>query len=375
MKAPQPPRRRLATRLLIAQGLVIAAGGVTLALVAVLVSPPLFHLHVRRALGTVTHSVATHLDEAFFTSVTLSLGIGAIVAIGTALAVSWVLSSRIARPIEALSDAADDIASGELGARAPTPPANDEMADLTTAFNRMAATIESTEATRQRLLADLAHELRTPLSTVEGYLEGLADGVVPADASTWALLQDATARLRRLVDDVALVSRVEERQLDLALEPLAPEALVTDAVGAMQARFAAKDVALETAIDPATPVVHVDRQRVGEILANLLENALHHTPAGGRVTVRATPADGGAAVTVADTGEGIRAEDLPHVFERFYRADPARRSSRGSGIGLTIARAIAVAHGGRLMATSDGPGTGAAFTLWLPRVPGPPQEQ
>ncbi len=211
----------------------------------------------------------------------------------------------------------------------------------------MATALESAERKRRELLTD-----------VEGYLEGRADGVVPADHETWHLLQAETARLRRLVDDLAKVSRAEEeeRQLDL---PSTPDLLVAAAVQAPAPAYAAKGVALETKLDRRLPHVDVDPDRIAEVLANVLDNALRYTPTGGRVGVSAAGRGKQVELVVADTGEGIAPEHLERVFERFFRADPARaRTAGGSGIGLAIARAIVEAHGGRAHAESEGLGWG-----------------
>lgn len=367
---PHPPRRRLARRLLTANVLVILAGSVTLGVVALLVSPSLFHLHVGRALGPISESVARHLDQALSTALLVALGIGTAAAVVTALAVSWVLSSRLARPIEELSRTAERLARGDLTARAVTPSVDDELADLTVTFNTLATGLEHTEDTRRRLLSDLAHELRTPLSTVEGYLEGLRDGVVKPDEDTWATLQDAAERLRRLVDDVALVSRAEEGQLGLERHDLASDVLILDAVAAARDGFNRDGIVLECFLAPDLPRVRVDGDRIHQVIANLLSNARRHTSAGGKVTVAARRRGRHVVITVTDTGTGIDPVDLPHVFERFYRADTSRRSGSGSGIGLTIARAIATAHDGDLVASSDGPDTGSRFTLRLPEDAG-----
>lgn len=359
------PRRRLARRLLRAQMVVIAAGAVTLAVTAAVVGPPLFRLHVNRALGPVTDVVAAHLDEALSTSLALSLGIGIGVATVAALTVSWVLSSRIARPVEALSDAANRLRAGDLRARAPQAVSSDELADLTDEFNDMAAALEHTEDTRRRLLADLAHELRTPLATLDGYLEGLADGVVDPGPATWSILRDAAGRLDRLVDDISTVSRAEEGRLDLDLQTVDVKTVVTDVADAKTGVSRTDEIAVIVDPAPNVPAVIADRHRLTQVLDNLLTNALRHTPAGGTVTVTTRAGADAVTVVVSDTGEGITAEHLPRIFERFYRADPSR-SGGGSGIGLTISRAIAHAHGGDLTAASAGAGNGASFTLTVP---------
>ena len=360
------PRRRLARRLLLGQVLVIAVGLLTLSGVAVVAGPPVFRHHVREALGEVTPVVAAHLDEAFTTTVLLAGGLGVTAAIGAALIVSLLLASRIARPVEALFGAAQRIADGHLDARAPAPTHDDELADLTAAFNDMADALEHTEDQRRRLLADLAHELRTPLATVDAYLEGLQDGVVVADDDAWATLQEASGRLRRLVDDLTLVSRAEEGRLDLELARLDPAELVRRALRASEIEAERAGVELHDRLPHALPLVAGDDARLRQVLANLLDNAVRHTPVGGSVTLSCDADPHGVAIHVTDSGCGIASDALPHVFERFYRADPSREHHGGSGIGLTISRAIAHAHGGELTAHSEGGGRGARFTLWLP---------
>jgi len=365
-------RQSLAARLLLAQLLVIIAGSATLALVALAVAPGIFHDHVRRSGVVVPDDVARHLDKAFGAAVLIALAVAIGAAVLTALAVSTFLSLRIVTPIRALAEAAERIAKGAYAARVPAT-GSDEIAVLAGAFNEMAAALESAERKRRELLTDVAHELRTPLATVEGYLEGLADGVVPADPETWSLLQAETGRLRRLVDDLAKVSRAEERQLDLHSTQSNPGLLVAAAVQAAAPGYAAKGVVLETKLDRRLPSVDVDPDRIAEVLANILDNALRHTPTGGRAEVAAAGRGEQVELVVADTGEGIAPEHLERVFERFFRADPARtRTAGGSGIGLAIARAIVEAHGGRVHAESQGPGLGARFVITLPATPGNP---
>lgn len=350
------------------QILVVLAGGAAMGAVAFLAAPPIFRDHVRRAVGPVSDIVAHHLDEALTETLTIALTIGIGAAILTAAAVSWLLATRIARPIEDLSTTAEQLAAGDLHARATIPATDDELADLTTSFNAMAASLEYTEQTRRQLLSDLAHELRTPLATVEGYHEALRDGVVEADPATLAILADATDRLRRLIDDIAVVSRAEEGRLDLRMQTLDLRDLAQSAVDAARPTADAARVTFTCELLPDPVRVQGDPDRLAQALANLLANAIQHTPAGGRVTVSVRIDRRHAILEVTDTGAGIAAEHLPHLFQRFYRADPARRRSAGSGIGLTISRAIVTHHGGRLTAHSPGPDRGSTFTIQLPRA-------
>lgn len=359
-------RHSLAGKLLLAQLLVIVAGSVTLLLVALSIAPGLFRGHVREALGLVPEDVSRHLDQAFDDAVLVALAVAIGAAAVTAAAVSWFLSVRIVRPLGQLARAAERIARGNYGERVPMA-GSDELTILATAFNEMAASLESAELRRRQLLSDVAHELRTPLATIEGYVEAVRDGVMPATAGTWVVLETECERLRRLVDDLQKVSRAEERQLDLYARPIAPASLVAAAVQAASPAYTAKGVALKTAVSPSLPELVVDRDRVGEVLANLLENALRHTPSGGLVEVRAEGRGGEIELTISDSGEGIAPEHLTRLFERFYRVDSGRTRERGgSGIGLAIARALVEAHGGGVRAESDGVGKGARFTVTLP---------
>jgi two-component system, OmpR family, sensor histidine kinase BaeS len=358
--------RRLVRRLFVGQLLAILIGAAVLGMVAFLVAPPIFHDHIRRAMGPVSDVVGHHLDEALSETLLLALVLGVLVAAAAAAGVSWLLASRIAKPVEELSRTADELAAGRLDARAPRPVVDDELADLTQAFNGMADAIEHTEETRRRLLADLAHELRTPLATLEAYHEGLRDGVVQADGETLGTLQDATERLQRLVEDLSLVSRAEEGQLTHDPRPTGVVELVRAATEAIGPVARERGVQVVTDVPGEEVVVDGDRDRLAQVLANLLTNALEHSTAGGTITASVRTTGDEVVVELTDTGSGIGPDHLPHVFERFYRADPSRRRVAGSGIGLTISRAIVRRHGGELTAHSEGSGRGATFTVRLP---------
>jgi signal transduction histidine kinase len=360
--------RGLAVRLLAAQLLVIAAGAVTLLLAALAVGPSLFRSHVRMALGTVSPDLARHLDDAFAAAGGIALGISAAAAVIAAVAVSLLITRRIARPLRDLRQAAAAVTAGDYTTRIQESGLGSELDELAGAFNTMAAAMQATEATRRRLLADAAHELRTPLTTLNAYLEGLADGVRSPGQDTWDIMTAQTARLRRLADDISLVSRAEEGQLPVHPVRGAPGDLVTAAVTAARPAFDAKGVRLTAQVASGLPDVSADPDRIGQVLAGLLANALRYTPPGGSVRVAvAAHAGKGVQITVTDTGDGIAPQHLPHIFERFYRADAARDTAHGgSGIGLTIARALVAVQGGTLTAASDGPGTGSCFTITLP---------
>ena len=259
------------------------------------------------------------------------------------------------------------MASGHYGTRVPATGAGIEVDAVAEAFNTMAERLDGTEQTRRRLLADLAHEMRTPVSVLTIYLDALHDGVTAWDQTTATVMTDQLARLTRLVEDMHDVSRAEEGRLDLDCTDETLDQLFQATTETHHEAFAAQGVQLILQVRQDS-TVRVDRQRIGQILDNLLTNALRHTPTGGTVTLSADRAPTGQArVTVTDTGEGITAEQLGQVFERFYRGDSARdRDHGGSGVGLAIARALAEAHGGTLTAASIGGGHGATFTLCLP---------
>jgi signal transduction histidine kinase len=362
----------LALRLFVSQTLIVVAGAVTLVLVAVVVAPGLFRMRTHAMAGPMMSGpLAQDLNQALARTLLVSLAIAVAAGLATSLAVSWFITRRLTRPITEMAGLAARIAGGDYDARVPPSGLGVEFATLDNAFNRMAATLQDTERRRRELLSDLAHELRTPIATVDSFLEGIEDDVIPAGPDTWRTMRQQTGRLRRLVDDIDNVSRAAERRIELRAEPLDIRDVADEAVHAASAACVEKGVRLrhQRAATPARAVADPDRLR--EILDNLLGNALRHTPRGGTVTVSTATVRDGVEVAVRDTGEGIAGEHLPHVFERFYRVDPARsRSTGGTGIGLTIARALAQAHGGDLRAASDGAGSGATFTLHLP-PPGP----
>jgi signal transduction histidine kinase len=357
----------LAGRLFAAQALVVFVGAVTLGLVAVAVGPAIFRDHLRQVFGQVDPATARHVEEAFASANAISLGLALLAALVAALGVSAYVAQRVARPVGQLAEAASDVAEGRYEARVSVTGMGAEFDTVAEAFNAMAARLADVETTRHRLLADLGHELRTPVATIEAYVEAAEDGVAVADEDTWLVLRAQTDRLRRLAEDLAAVSRAEEHRLDLHRRRVVAAELVRSALAAARPRYTTKGVTLDERITPDAGEVDADAERMGQVLGNLLDNALRHTPAGGRVTV-AVDRDGPTVrFTVTDTGEGIDPEHLPHLFERFYRADRARdRDHGGSGIGLAIARAIVTGHGGRVAAGSAGRGAGATFTVELP---------
>lgn len=359
-------RSGFAGRLLVAQALVLVAGALTTWLVASAVGPGIFHDHLERAGVGHTSSETQHVEEAFASALLVSLSVALLAAVVAALAVSWYFSRRVQRSISPVTTAASQVAAGRYDARVPDPGLGGEFATLADTFNALSERLGTVETTRRRMLADLAHEMRTPLATIDAHLEAVEDGVRELDHDTLGVLRDSTQRLRRLAEDIGAVSRAEEGGLDIHPGPVDPAPLADAAVDAAGDRYAAKGVGLETRLRTRQPVM-ADPDRIGQVLTNLLDNALRHTPSGGAVTLSCDQVDRWVQFTVADTGEGIPTEHLGHVFDRFYRVDTARdRNHGGSGIGLSIAKALVEAHGGGISVASAGRGEGTVFTIRLP---------
>lgn len=358
-------RSRFAARLLVAQALVLAAGALTTWLVASLVGPTIFTNHLREAGDDHTTEETGHLEQAFASALLVSISLALLASVLAALAVSWYFSRRVQRSIDSVAEAAAQIATGHYGARVSDPGLGEEFTTLALSYNRLAEKMEATEATRRSMLADLAHEMRTPLATIDAHLEAVEDGIRPLDKETLGVVRGSTGRLRRLAEDMAALSRAEE---GLHLTPELTDAveLATSAAEAARDRFVARGVHLATDLAEAGQV-RVDADRMGQVLGNLLDNALRHTPEGGTVTLTCRRVGGWVEYHVTDTGDGVAAEHLPHLFDRFYRVDTSRDRRRGgSGIGLAIAKALVEAHGGGISVSSAGVGHGTTFTVRLP---------
>lgn len=366
----------LAGKLMAAQVVVLTASIATAALVAAIVGPPLFHEHLIRSGHAPNSPELTHIEEAYRDASVTSLGIAFAVSLACAFLVAWYLSRRFQAPIGALTAAARDLAAGRYDQRVPTDGVSTELDQLAAAFNSMATQLERIEDTRRRLLSDLAHEMRTPIATLTAYTEGLQDGVAHWNDTTAGIIAAQTRRLTRLAEDLDDVSRAEEGRIPLEPEPVLVGDLLWSAADACRREFSDKGVNLVTHPTPvAGTLVEVDRQRFAQITSNVLQNALRHTPAGGTVTMTGHTTGHIVTITVADNGEGMNPEQLAHAFERFYRGDTARdHDHAGSGIGLTISRALAEAHGGTLTADSSGPGQGSTFTVTLPTLATTAQE-
>jgi signal transduction histidine kinase len=293
--------------------------------------------------------------------------VGTVLAVLLAtVAVTLLAGRRLARPIHALTAAVQRMEAGDRSARVPMKGRRqDEVGRLAHAFNAMAVSMEENERQRQAMVSDIAHELRNPLTNVRGYLEGAQDGLVALDEALVASLLEESTLLGRLVDDLQDLALVDAGRLHLYPEPLDAADLVEQVAAAHRAAATVAGVTITADVRPPVPI-DADPGRLRQGLGNLIGNALRYTPAGGQVTVSAFAAEGQATITVGDTGTGIAAEHLPHLFDRFYRADPSRsRETGGRGLGLAITRHLVEAHGGTIEARSA-EGTGSTFTIRLP---------
>ena len=362
----------LAARLLAGQLIVMIAGAVTAGLVAAFVGPLIFHDHLLQAGEQSDPAAFAHIEMAYLDASLLSLGLGLLISLVAATLVTLYLTGRIGRSLGSLAVVAGELSRGHYEARVPDAGTGTELDMLAGAMNDMAGRLESTEQTRRRMLSDLAHELRTPIATLTAYHDALHDGIAVLGPESEEVLADQTGRLARLADDLDEVSTAEEGRIALDIRAEDVVDLVRTVAEAAEAKFVEAGVRLVTDSGAAAGVlVAVDRQRIGQVLDNLLSNALRHTPSGGTVELSARPDGGEAVIVVTDSGEGMAADDLGHIFERFYRADRSRtRGRNGSGIGLTISRAIVDAHGGTITAASPGVGQGSTFTVRLPLLAG-----
>jgi signal transduction histidine kinase len=373
---------RIPTRLFISYALVIAIGSVV-AYVTIRLLAPTFFDNEWTMMGSGFHGgmgpfggpsdgppggvsggPPADVRSAFLSALTTALLLGTLASIIAAVLAAVFVTRRLVRPLNAVRTATRHIAAGRYEAAVPVPR-EPELAGIASDVNTLAARLADTEARRTRLLGEVAHEMRTPLTALEGYVEGLIDGVFAAEPEVLGAASDELRRLRRLADDLSALSRAEERRLDLHFADTDLADLARRAAERLAPQFSDGNVTLT--VDGTEPLpIQADSDRITQVLTNIIGNALTATPAGGSVTIETRAQAPLAQVVVTDTGVGLEETDLERVFERFYRALGQRRRSTGSGIGLTIARNIAQAHGGDVTAASPGPGRGATFTLTLP---------
>jgi signal transduction histidine kinase len=313
------------------------------------------------------------MQQAALERVNRAVLMGGLIALIAALVVGFFIFRAITRPIDQLTHAAHQLAQGDLSARVtvddhPARLGSDEISELGAAFNVMASSLQQSEQVRRDMTADIAHELRTPLAVMRGNLEAMLDGVYAFDGEHLTPVLNQVNLLTRLVEDLRTLALAEAGQLPLTKRPVDLAALLQSVWTSFEAQAAAQQVALHTEIALDLPMVEIDPDRMQQTIGILISNALRYTPPQGSITVAAKTDRARVTIEVADTGSGIAAEDLPHVFDRFYRADKSRaRESGGSGLGLAIAKSIVEAHGGSLEAISQ-PGQGTQLIIRLPHA-------
>jgi two-component system OmpR family sensor kinase len=317
------------------------------------------------------------LEQAFIARLRQLLVVGALLAGGLGVLLGLTFSRSLTAPLQRLVTAARAVANRDFGHRLEVE-GSVELAEVAQAFNEMSAALAQSEQQRQNMVADVAHELRSPLSVVQGNLQAILDDVYALDKAEISRLYDETRLLSRLVDDLRELALADAGQLRLDLQPIDAVQLIQATTASLAPVAEMQELILSSHAPPDLPAVQADADRLAQILRNLLINALRHTPPGGAVTVTASRTGGAVEIAVADTGEGIAPEDLPHVFDRFWRADPSRartgrgrsggldeRRASGSGLGLSVAQSLVEAQGGRIRAESA-LGEGSTFRFTLP---------
>lgn len=369
-------RRHLRWKLLLSYLIVILAGGIVLIAAVELAVPVSFNRHMGAMAGGMGEMMGRGMGSDLFTNfraaVTEAVALAALAALVCALIVSLLMSRRIVAPVRGMMAATSRIADGHYADRvavpdSPNPDEMDELQRLAVRFNRMADRLEKTETMRRQLIGDVAHELRTPLTSVKGAVEGLIDGVLEPDGRTFQQVHAEVDRMQKLVDDLQELSRVEVGALALSPRPISVAEVGQGVRDRLAMQFEAKGVSLDITIPSDLPSVVADPDRIGQVLLNLVGNALQYTPTGGLVRIQAGVDAGALTISVIDNGIGISAEHLPHLFTRFYRVDRSRsRAGGGSGVGLTIAKYLVEAHDGEIWAESAGLGAGSTFSFRLP---------
>jgi signal transduction histidine kinase len=359
-------RDGIGLRLMMTNLVVVAAGMATTSIVAMVVGPPMIRRLMDRAV--IPGADGSHpYERAFRDATALSVGIAIAVSALATLSLSWYLSRRVHRSATALSQAASAVANGHYDIRVPPPALGKEFDAVAAAFNKMAQQLGVVADTRRQMLADLAHEIRTPVSVLDAYMEALEDGVQALDEKTIATLRDQTRRLARFSADVTSLAVAERRTTSIDASWTSPVGIVATAVSAFAPSYSTKRVLLDSRIPADLPDLWADPERLGQVLGNLLDNSLRHTKPGGQVVITTFDNADQLLIAVSDTGDGVAPEHLPHLFDRFYRADAARdRQHGGAGIGLSIAKALVEAHDGHIEAHSEGHGTGCTISVSLP---------
>ncbi len=315
--------------------------------------------------GPMQPPAATSPEAVFLNRIRQAIALAAIGASLLALLMGALLARSITKPVKTLTAATKRVAQGELGLQVQVK-SHDELGELAASFNHMSSDLAEASRLRKQMTADIAHDLRTPLTVILGYAEALADGKMAGDSEIFTAIHEEAQHLQRLVEDLRLLSLADAGELALQRKPVEPVQMLQRLQRARQLQARQRGILLQIEAEPDLPAIFIDPERMMQALANLLDNALRHTPAGGQVRLCARGREGKVQLVVADTGSGIAAQDLPHIFERHYRGDKARAQDEGSsGLGLAIVKAIVTLHGGAIEAASA-PGQGATFTITLP---------
>ena len=375
-------REHLSAKIFLSNILVIAIGVIVLLTATELAAPAAFQRHMGQ-MGMATEGMGmgngqgngmgngqgmNSFFQNFRASVTESLAIATTASVIAALLVSLFISRRIVAPVQTLNTASQHIADGQYNKRVDVT-GSDELAQLATSFNQMASQLEEVENKRRQLIGDVTHELRTPLTSIKGYMEGLVDGVLPATPETYDQIHNEASRLARLVDDLQELSRVEANAFSLDIRSTDFSPLVATILKRLSPQATKKRITLRSNLPANLQHVLADEDRITQVLTNLVANALQYTPEDGTVTISAIQKDDEVIVSIKDSGIGIPPEHLANLFTRFYRVDKSRsrNAGGGSGIGLTIARHLVEAHGGRIWVESEGEGKGSTFSFSLKR--------
>jgi signal transduction histidine kinase len=290
---------------------------------------------------------------------------GALGATVVALLIGIFLARTISRPVRELTGATKRVAGGELGVQVPVRT-EDELGELANSFNQMSADLAQSNQAQRQMTADVAHDLRTPLSVILGYTEALSDDKLQGTPQVYGVMHSEAQHLSHLIDDLRFLSLADAGELPLERRNVAPLDLLDRTAASHRAAAEQKQIDLQVQVAPDLPELNVDPERMAQVLGNLTSNALRHTPEGGSVALVAKRGMEGVLLQVRDTGSGIDAADLPYIFHRLYRGDRSRQHNGASGLGLAIAKSIVEAHGGSIKAESV-PGNGSTFTITLPR--------
>jgi two-component system, OmpR family, sensor histidine kinase BaeS len=303
-------------------------------------------------------------EGAFLQRVNRAALVSAITAGGLALLLGGLLAFTLTRSIRELKEATEEISRGNLG-RQVKIQSRDELGELADSFNKMSTDLARVTQSRRQMTADIAHDLRTPLSVIAGYTEALSEGKLSGNDEVYEVLHQETQYLKRLIDDLRILSLADAGELPLQFQEIAPQACLEQAISRHLIASGEKGIALRLETGEGLPAIKVDPERLNRVFDNLIGNALRHSPTGGEILLSARPADGQVMFQVRDYGDGIAPEDLPNVFNRFYKGDKSRSGEGASGLGLAIAKSIVAAHGGTITVDSS-PGQGTTFTIFLP---------